>query len=938
MGCCHPEKKIKENGIYFFFQKMEREHHFVFTIDNYEENYERIITLSSNKFKKLKKKQQLRLGFVTEILNNINKIYIEEKEDRITKTILFNLLILTLTLDNYLKEVKTNSESKNANDMEQFLLTIVIKILKKHFFNHNNLKVVLFYIAKLLDLLFPEINDISQYYNMEEYINLINRITDEVEILHSKEIYPFIKVNLSCLGECFVSNYKKIHLNEDSIDILINYYIHAYLFNRTFLIENYKSLNKILFLYNNDNNNNIITENNKTNNKIIYNNTNTNHLSNINEMIDRVNEKSSKVSNSNNILKSFTTDFVNKTTTALSTKKNNNNNNLNFSNISISQSKVKSNNLFKNSFVSNMDEFSFSQNNLLIVDVLKSKEFKDIKIITVSFYSFLNVSIQDTISGKKLFQKFDDMIDTSINNIIVNNSHEISFKVDAINKNIFRIIYLILFNKCKLENNTIIILSYLHFISDKIKQEKFKVQYYDILSQIYFLFNNDNIKHLIVNLFSQSFIKDIENKSNIDIVDEIFGINQSLFHSNKIRIFKHFIINIGVNFKELQGISLKIKILKKLSDTLTKYIKQFNNNKHENDDSIPIMVLTTEQRNNKFNLKVDEFLSLFHNFELDEEIFHENNFNYRAYFIKYLKFHVNLSIFLVDNFTLIKIFKDFSTRKKAFERLIYFITELEIFSMVSDNSCITDIIMLLEILIKIIKKNSIDCLEDFQIITCYLGNSLKKIINDVNNYFNSTSSTYLLKLSYSIIIFFLIQLKKIFSFPYSIIIMHITIIDLVGKFDKKIMEYLNDIKIEFYNENKLTLDIYQDFKQYLKEKKNFEIKHEIFNQIIETIYENLFGNKSSLYLFFESQNFNLVIDDNKSKSAEGKLTNMSQDHIDYINQIEMKFTEDKEELSLRKKNEYENIYLPNVVSFGSSYITEKESQTSEVDYSEHIKV
>ena len=935
MGCCHPEKKIKENGIYFFFQKMEREHHFTFTIDNYEENYERIITLSSNKFKKLKKKQQLRLSFVNEILNNINKIYIEEKEERVTKTILFNLLILTLTLDNYLKEVKTNSESKNANDMEQFLLTIVIKILKKHFFNHNNLKVVLYYIAKLLDLLFPEINDISQYYNMEEYINLINGITDEGEILRAREIYPFIKVNLSCLGECFVSNYKKIHLNEGSINILINYYIHAYLFNRTFLTDNYKSLNKILFLYNNDNNNNITTENNKTN-KISYNNTNINHLSNINEIIDKVNEKSSKISNSNNIIKSFTTDFINKTTTALSTKKNNNNNNINFSNLSIDQSKIKNNNIFKNSFVSGVDEVSFSQNNPLIVDVLKSKEFKDIKIITISFYSFLNVSIQDTISGKKLFQKFDDMIDTSINNLIINNSKEISFKADAFNKNIFRIIYLILFNKCKLENNTIIILSFLYFISDKIKQEKFNVQYYDILSQIYFLFNNDNIKHLIVNLFSQSFIKDIENKSNIDIIDEIFGINQSLFHSNKIRIFKHFIINIGVNFKELHGISLKIKILKKLSDTLTKYIKQFN--KHDNDDSIPMMVLTTEQRNNKFNLKVDEFLSLFQNFELDEEIFHENNFNYRAYFIKYLKFHVNLSIFLVDNFTLIEIFKDFSIRKKAFERLIYFITELEIFSMVSDDNCITDIIMLLEILIKIIKKNSIDCLEDFQIITCYLGNSLQKIINDVNNYFNSTSSTYLLKLSYSIIIFFLIQLKKIFSFPYSIILMHKTIIDSVGKFDKKIMEYLNDIKIEFYNESKLTLDIYQDFKQYLKEKKNFEIKYEIFNQIIETIYENLFGNKSSLYLFFESQNFNLVIDDNKSKSAEGKLTNMSQDHVDYINQIEMKFTEDKEEFSLRKKNENENIRLPNVDSNGSSYISDKESQTSEIDYSEHIKV
>ena len=61
MGCCHPEKKIEENEIYSFFQKMERENHFTFTIDNYDNIYEQIITLSSNKFKKLKKKQQVRI-------------------------------------------------------------------------------------------------------------------------------------------------------------------------------------------------------------------------------------------------------------------------------------------------------------------------------------------------------------------------------------------------------------------------------------------------------------------------------------------------------------------------------------------------------------------------------------------------------------------------------------------------------------------------------------------------------------------------------------------------------------------------------------------------------------------------------------------------------------------------------------------------------------
>ena len=931
MGCCHPEKKIEENEIYSFFQKMEKEQHFTFTIDNYEDNYELIITLSSNKFKKLKKKQQVRLGFVNEILKNINKIYNSEKEDKVTKAILFNLLILTLTLDNYLKELKVNSDINinNNNDMEQFLLAIVIKILKKKFLNYCNLKVVLYYIAKLLDLLFPKINDISQYYNIEEYINTINSITDEVEILQSKEIYPFIKVNLSCLGECFMANYTKISLNEFSIEILLNYYIHAFLFNRTYLLDNYKTLNKILFLHTNNNNNNNYktTENNKN-----YNNTNNNTNYNTNY---NTNHNTNNKTTSNNIFKSFTTDFVNKNSSMMSTKKNNNNNN-NFTNYSLNLSKVKGN-IFKYSFVSNMEDFSFSYNNPSIVDIFKSKEFNDIKIITLSFYYFLNVTIQDTLSGKKIFQDFDDMIDDDINNILSNNSNEMTSKIDATNnKNIFKIIYLILFNKCKLENNTIIILSFLYFISDKIKNEKFKEQYYDLLSQIYFLFNNDNIKHLIVTIFSQSFIKEIENKSNFDIVTEIFGTQQSLFHSNRIRIFKHFLINIGDNFKEILGITLKIKILKKLTDVLAKYIKHFN--KHAYEEKFPSYFIT-EHRNNKYNLKMEEFSSLFTNFELDEEIFYENNYNYHSYFIKYIKFHVNLSIFLADNFTFVELFKDFYFREKALEKLIYFITELEIFSIKDDESCITDIIVLIEILIKIIKKNSVNCLEDFHFITCQLGNSLKKIIGDINMGCNSNSCGFILKLSYSIIIFILIQLKKILLFPNSIIKIHKNVIDSINKVNKKVSECLNGIKVELYNESKLNVDIFQDFKNYIKEKKNLEIKYEQFSQIINLIYEKLFGCKSSLYLFFESQNFNLEIDDNNiSKSAEGKKTNFSQDYIDYINQVEMKL-EDKEEISLRKKNENEPINLPSFGEMNSNNNNnEKQSGISENEYSEHLKV
>ena len=74
MGCCHPEKKPEENEILSFFNKMEREHKFNFTIEKYEENYEIIINLSSNSFKKLK----------NDILERNNE-FIKEKQQRLEK-------------------------------------------------------------------------------------------------------------------------------------------------------------------------------------------------------------------------------------------------------------------------------------------------------------------------------------------------------------------------------------------------------------------------------------------------------------------------------------------------------------------------------------------------------------------------------------------------------------------------------------------------------------------------------------------------------------------------------------------------------------------------------------------------------------------------------------------------------------------------------------
>ena len=274
MGCCHPEKKPEESEILSFYHKMEKEAKFIYTIDKYEENYEIIINLSSNTFKKLKKKQQVRIGFVREIIKNIYKIYSEEKEEKITKRIVFYILILTLTLKNYLRERKeSNISNNNNNDLEQFLLTIIIKVLNKKFNDFQNMKLVYYYLANMLLTLFSEIKYINQYFNIENYIELIYKITSQKDIFINDEIYKFIKVNLCCLGVCFLTKYPKIILHNNSINILIEYYVKAYFQNLSFLLENSPIFNKYLFFYsiNSINNNKTINNSNNYINKFLSN-------------------------------------------------------------------------------------------------------------------------------------------------------------------------------------------------------------------------------------------------------------------------------------------------------------------------------------------------------------------------------------------------------------------------------------------------------------------------------------------------------------------------------------------------------------------------------------------------------------------------------------------------------------------------------------------
>ena len=913
MGCCPREKKPEENEILLFFNRMEKENKFEFSIEKYEESYDMIINLSSNTFKKLKKKQQVRIGFVKEIIKNILKKDSDEKEDRITRRIVFYILLLTLTLDNYLNERKETNMNNN-NDLQQFLLVIVIKILNKNFINFQNLKVVLFYLANMLVKLFSEIKDINHYFNIEDYINLINTITEQKDVLKNYEVYPYIKVNLYCLGRCFLANYPEIKLKPESIDILCEYYVSAYFFNLSFLLDNFAIFNKYLFLYN--------INNNPSNNKTINNNYNNKIAS---DLVNKNNNNFLSISNVKNII-----------------------NTNDVSNYSISQSRII-NNICKNSFISGADDLSYNNNEFL--DIIKTKEYQEIQKISFSLYSFLKTTIQDTLSGKQIFKKFGDIIDEKFKTYMMGNpsmkkrNSSTSVIPDAnFNNNIFKIISLFLFNKCKTENDKIIILSFLDYISDKIKEDKLKEQYYDILLQLFFLFNNEQMKQIIITLLSHIFIKEIENHNTCDFIEELFGISQAnniyLFGLNKMKIIKHFLINISTKFKEIQNNNLKVKILVKLSDVLNKYIKYYNKNFTES----PSPELSISE-NIKYKLKKEEIMHLYQYMDLDDDNFIEDKKINYFIFINYIKFFITFSHFLEYNFQCDEIFKELAIRKKTFIKLVNFITYLEILSIEGEKSYVNDIIKLVKITLKIIEKNSIECFEDFQILCSIFADSLQRISKVTNS--NKNIDFHFLKLAYTVLIFFLIRLKTIFRLPSSIIKIHKDIIKCIKNYNNDISIFLDEIDFELFSNAKLTKKIYQDLKNYLKNENKLEIDLKIFSQIMDIIYSKLFGKTSSLFIFLESQNCKIINEDFKKSDTveitEGPINSLKTSIIqtNYVNEITIKLADEKDSnFSLKKYDDSsQKLYLPKVSEDNKdSLFNKKEISSSEQEFSDKLKI
>ena len=817
MGCRQQEQRPEENDIYIFFHKMEKETEFNYTIEDYEKNYDKISKLSKNKFKKLEKKQSVRIGFVSEIMKTLSKLNISEREDRITRKILFYTLVLTLTLKNFLKENENNSYIKSNNDLQQSLLTMAIQTLENKFDNIQNLKLIIYYIAKMLVLLFKEMNDIDQYINIEKYIKKLNSVTEQENALEEKEVYPFIKVNLSCLGEYFFSNYKENNLKLNSINILTNYFIIVIFSKTSFISENYDIYKKEIF--------------------------SENYLFNINEQIN---------------LKNKNYEMANRKKTIASIK--------NIDNI------IKLNKEIKNK---NKNEENTEEDN--VSNIRKDQNFIDLIEINESFYYFFKSVVHDISGGKNIFEIFiyhiNDFVTKKGNDMRVNT------KIPDFQKT-NEILLLLFFVKCKINNENVIIYSFLEFELEKIKESlKNKEFFYNFVMIFFELFKDEkDIYDKNLKLLSKIFIIEIEKiKDEEYLIEKILNFAEPFeMNDRRLGLFISFLVNIYYILREAQNENFTKNVLEKINEILDK-LNNIDNDKKTLEDiksSDSNSYSYTKNKIIKSILNKEEFDIILKYSDLIKNKNEKNKKQNNDLFNSYLNFFVNFLIFIDSNFSFKEVYNDISIRKHFYQKFFSLITKLEIISINEDDLFINELLTLVKILINIIQKNTYNYFFDFEIVYKYLNHNLYKISKVDTEDIDILD----LKLIYSILIFIITQLKKIFRIPSSMLKLHREIIQELCKNNNNYINILNNIEIGDYQSTKNLNDKYTNnfYKNLINEfsdtkndnngnkNNNIYLSNVEFKHLIDIIHNRLFGKNSPLIIYFKSQGNKLKENENEN--------------------------------------------------------------------------
>ena len=175
MGCCQVAKASEDEEIYNSFSKIFREKKYTFSISNYEEIADDLSFLSNNNFKKLIKKQVVRTNFINKCINKIKNDLLSGKypEDDAVYKLLFHILVSTLILKNSIMENGISVTLQNPNKFEFDLLGLAFTIIKTEFAGINNLRITIYYLARMLTLLCVRTKDTNKFIDINFDVDII---------------------------------------------------------------------------------------------------------------------------------------------------------------------------------------------------------------------------------------------------------------------------------------------------------------------------------------------------------------------------------------------------------------------------------------------------------------------------------------------------------------------------------------------------------------------------------------------------------------------------------------------------------------------------------------------------------------------------------------------------------------------------------------------
>ena len=834
MGCCSSVKRSEEEKINEFFKKLMKDNNFVFDIKNYKDNYDKISNKSGNNFKKLSRKQNVRVEFIKIIkkegnnsINHINNI------DEVNN-ILYRIIILTILLENKIKE--ENSKTDNNQNDKRNLLNLKIDILLQGYDflnlqidNLKTYKVIIYYLAKMFYLCFKELEDSSNNININIFINKIQLIIDNNCLDDEEESYIFIKDNLLSLSEFFHYNKNYILSEEQIINNLINlysillYHHYDYFYNNFSLIKeninkNMQNANKLMNLDLND-------QNVLPNLKIIFEAINLTIINNdintdINNDIKDINDIGMIIESIYYVLKISFQDI------------NSGKNILNFLGIKLKE-KNKDNN--DNKF-----------NDIILLILFYECCVNEDKKITLCLLEYLGEFFFDNNSSDK----------RNFNNIyydILMDSYYLIYQDQALNKQYILLISQIFIKEIENKENSFFInqLIQTYYKKEKMANILIKMFFYFLIdiSQYYqeknsqIINNNDLVKKnndIILKILNQIIKENFINTNGFSPLNHDNNYINSSTNSNTNKIY----IN-GDNFNHP-------KLLINDYEIITNNFFDFNNLQKEILSNIEFYLCF-----HLFIIKYLDIKDLIYDLSKREAI-HSNLF----------KIITKLEIMLIQSLSQEN--NNISSEQDNDNKNLY----------------IKSILMAVQISLTVVEINNKDNIQDCYILFKSLEKNVQNLLgnNKKNKKGNKEIDYFNIKIIYSNTWFIISQFARLISIPYPFDKIHQEILDSINKIDENCGKYLTNIDINnFILYKKSKEPNFQYLKEILleKEKKASYIEYSSFNKILDIIYSKLFEKKSSLHIFFDNQASNL-----NSKNLDKSVSKVS-DNITEIQDVSL---------------------------------------------------